>query len=110
MKRIGATVVVLLLVVGWLAFWFWPPDDAERAKHLESEIRALELERTQVAANALKRQIDNAVTAQALAGANDTLRLLAETERAARELDADYLKAIDSRLSRMRAERARVRP
>jgi septal ring factor EnvC (AmiA/AmiB activator) len=106
MKRIGAALVVLLLVAGWLAFWFWPPDDTERAKRLESEIRALELERTQVAADSLKRQIDNAVTAQALAGASDTLRLLAETERAARELNAEYLKAI----SRMRAELARPRP
>ncbi|HEU4922619.1 MAG TPA: hypothetical protein VFT23_06055 [Burkholderiales bacterium] len=53
---------VLLLLTAWLTFWLWPPDDAARAAALERAIQSLELERDQVAANAPKRQIDNAVT------------------------------------------------
>jgi len=110
MKRIVRAAVIILLLAGWLGFWFWPADDAMRAKPLDSEIRALELERSQVEANALKRQKEHVAATQALAGADDASRVLAEAERIAQEVKTEHLKAIDALVSRKREDLAHLRP
>lgn len=107
MRRIG-TAVIVVLVAGWLGFWFWPPSQAARVARLDSEITGSSWS---AAKSQLMRSSGDWTFPSRVAVALSqpaTAVLIADVERMALEQDREMVKAIDTRLARLRAQRSEL--